>query len=290
MKKHASGLTFRLPLVLLFCAMLFVYAGQAATDFTRVPAKKAYMQAEKLAERYGIELTADGLPLYTPKCPQPLNAYLVTHPACEVGINRDGMYKVSEKGLVSSITKYLKEWMGEIEKQSEGAIRFVENPDDADILVVAKQSYFFHGNYRGGRRTVKGYGCRVQLQAQRLTVPGQNTVLDKKKTPGRTERTSGGSMFWKSPPELKGTKQLQQFVQTMLGWYGYGAAQGNGDVKAVQQALISRGLLESKASGTFDAQTKDAVVRLQEMKGLDATGNVDEKTLIALYYDEIVKK
>lgn len=177
--------------------------------------------------------------------------------------------------------------MREIEKQSGGAIRFVASPDDADILVVAKQSYFFHGNYRGGGRTAEGYGCRVRLQAQRLTVPGQNAALDMKKTPGRTESISGGSKFWKHPPKLKGTKPLRQFVQTMLGWYGYDAAQGNGDVKAVQQALMRRGLLQGEASGTFDQATKDAIVRLQEMKGLDATGNVDEKTLIALYYDEI---
>lgn len=287
MKKHASGLTFRLPLALLLCAVLFVCAGQAADGFTRVPAKKAYMQAEKLAEQYGIKLT-DGLPLYAPKSPQPLNAYMVTHPECEVGINRDGMYKVSEKGLVSSITKYLKEWMGEIEKQSEGAIRFVASPDNADILVVAKQSYFFHGNYRGGGRTVKGYGCRVQLQAKRLTVPGQNTALNMKKTPGQRESISGGSKFWKHPPELEGTKELQKFVQDILGWYGYGAVQGGkaDSVGAVQQALISRGLLEGGESGSFDTPTVEAVKRLQEMKGLETTGKLDEKTLIALYYDE----
>ncbi len=287
MKKHASGLTFRLPLALLLCAVLLAGAAQAAGDFTRTPAKKAYMQAEKLAEQYGIKLT-DGLPLYAPKSPQPLNAYMVTHPECEVGINRDGMYKVSEKGLVSSITKYLTEWMGEIEKQSEGAIRFVASPDDADILVVAKQSYFFHGNYQGGGRTVKGYGCRIQLQAQRLTAPGQNTALDMKKTPERTVSTSGGSKFWKHPPELEGTKELQQFVQGILGWYGYGAAQGGkaDSVEAVQQALISRGLLEDRESGAFDTPTAEAVKRLQEMKGLETTGKLDEKTLIALYYDE----
>ena len=60
-----------------------------------------------LAEQYGLE--AIELFLYTPADPQPLNAYLVTGLDCEVGINKDGMYPVSEKGLVNDITKYLQE-------------------------------------------------------------------------------------------------------------------------------------------------------------------------------------
>lgn len=284
--KRLLSLFYRFCLALFLCAALLACTVQAAPGLTRVPARQTgYMQAEDLVKQYGIKLT-DGLPLYAPKSPQPMNAYMVTHPECEVGINQDGMYKVSEKGLVRSITKYLKEWMGAIEKESQGAIRFVESPGNADILIVAKQSYFFHGNYRGGGRVSKGYGCRISLEAHRLTVSGQNAVLNMKRTPGQRETISGGSEFWKFPPEISETRELQQFVRKILGWYGYGAQQDGKGVKAVQQALISRGLLEGAASGTFDTQTVKAIKQLQDMKGLEVTGKVDIETLTALYYDE----
>lgn len=256
---------------------------------TRVKPGMGYMQADELAEQYGAKLYK-GLPLYTPKSPQPLNAYLVTHPDCELGINKDDMYRVSEKGLVPSITKHLKEWMGEIEEESRGAIRFVENPDDADILIVAKQSYFFHANYQVMSSVAKGYGCRVLLEAKWLTAAKDSPAaqLSMSKTPGNRVTLSGTGDFWMHPPELKETDELSQFVNEILGWYGFKAqfALSNEDAGAVQQALIKRGLLVGKPSGIFDAQTKEAVMQLQALKGLEVTGKVDEKTLIALYYDE----
>lgn len=247
-----------------------------------------FMQADDLAEQYDAKRFND-MPLYMPKSPQPLNAYLATHPDCEVGINKDGMYQVSEKGL-SAIAAYLKEWMGEIREQSRGAIQFVENPDEADILIVARQSYFFHANYRVLGAIAKGYGCRVLLQAKRLTAGEKSpaAVLDLSNVPGDRVSLSGTGDFWMRPPKLKGTDELSQFVNEILIWYGLGAhaAQSEEGAAAVQQALIKRGLLSGKPSGVFDAQTKEAVMQLQALKGLAVTGEVDEKTLIALYYDE----
>lgn len=171
---------------------------------TRSEPGLGYMQADQLAEQYGIRLK-NGLPLYTPASPQPLNAYMVTHPDCEVGIDRDGMYKVRDKGLVASITKHLEKWMGAIEEQSQGAIRFVEKPDDADILVVANQSYFFHASYRGGGMVAHGHGCLIRLEAQQLTGAKGHVELEKKITPGQTVSLRGGGDFWEKPPELKNT-------------------------------------------------------------------------------------
>lgn len=254
---------------------------------SRVPSStRGYMQAEDLAKQYGISLSESGVPMYTPKSPQPLNAYMVTHPECEVGINKDGMYMVSEKGLVNSITKYLTEWMGEIEEQSQGAIRFVENPDDADIIIVAKQSYFFHADYTGPGIFASGYGSKVTLKAKQLTADRNLASLEMKRTPAQTESVSGSGRFWKYPPELKDSTDLKEFVNEILSWYGYGVMPENQDfrVKALQQTLVQRGLLE-QVSGTFDVQTIQAVKQLQASKEMEVTGEVDPLTLIALYYD-----
>lgn len=181
--------------------------------------KYAYAQSEYLLEKYDITLT-DGLPIYTPASPQPLKAFLATHKDCEVGINHDGMYKVKDKGLVKSITKYLEEWQKEITAQSSGAIQFVENPDDADILIVACQSYEFYGKYRGGGVTSSGYSCRIVLEARKLTAPYASATLNQIRKPSSTESTSGGAKFWKYPPEIENTPALETFVSEILAWYG----------------------------------------------------------------------
>lgn len=77
-------------------------------------------------------------------------------------------------------------------------------------------------------------------------------------------------------------------MDTILSWYGVDTAKkpANNGIKAMQQALIDRGLLTGRVSGVLDARTKKALMQLQTFKGLEATGKVDAKTLIALYYDE----
>lgn len=245
-----------------------------------------YMQAQDLAKKMGVSLQ-NGIAFYTPADPQPMNAYMITHEDCQVGINKDGMYKVSEKGLVSSITKYLKEWMGEITEQSKGAIRFVSDPARADILISVKQTYSFYGTYRGSGRTSSGYSCKIQFDAYQLTDTANHAVLSATKTPGQRETTGGGAKFWKLPPELKDTDKLAAFVKEILGWYGFGAmTNGPKDAAfAVRRALIDRGLLSKNAGGAFDTRMKNAVEKLQAEYGLKQTGTVEEMTLIALYYD-----
>lgn len=246
-----------------------------------------YETAQNLAERYGVQLSA-GYPLYTPADPQPLNAFLVTRDDCDVGINRDGMYKVSEKGLVDSITKYLREWMGEIEAESGGAIRFVEDPDRADLLISACQKYKFYGNYGSGTYICSAYSSTAILQAVQLSHPENYTDFSLTNNPGNTITTNGGSKFWKYPPELEDTPELASFTETILSWYGAGLEPGaeGANVTALQQALIGRGVLSGNASGIYDRQTEDAVRSLQTVCGLNATGSVDAATLIAVYYNQ----
>ena len=246
-----------------------------------------YEMAQTLAERYGTGLSA-GYPVYTPADPQPLNVFLVTRDDCEVGINRDGMYKVSEKGLVDSITRYLKEWIGEIEEESGGAIRFVKDPDRADVLISACQKYSFYGTYGQGTYRCSAYSSTVILQAVQLSHPENYTTFRLTNNPGKTITTNGGSKWWKYPPELENTTELAGFVDSILGWYGWDLKSGSqGEKVAVlQQALIARGALSGDASGIYDAQTEDAVKALQTACGLNPTGRIDAATLIAVYYGQ----
>ena len=246
-----------------------------------------YRTAQDLAEQYGVGLT-DGAPLYVPAHPQPLNAFLVTRADCEVGIDRDGMYPVSEKGLVPDIADHLKEWMDEISEESGHAIRFVEDPDDADVLVCASENFEYYGEYTGAGIRASGYSCVVTLTARQLTNPANTASLNAKKEPGSTASVRGSGNFWKTPPEIDGTQKLTDFVNDVLGWYGSDAkkgSQGEG-VKALQQSLIDRGFLEGTADGSFGPKTQAAVKLLQSAYGLEETGEVDRRTLVAAYFSE----
>lgn len=223
-----------------------------------------------------------------PAHPQPLNAYLVTRADCEVGIDRDGMYTVSEKGLVPDITDHLKEWMDEISEESGHAIRFVEDPDDADVLVCASENFEYYGEYTGAGIRASGYSCVVTLTARQLTNPANTASLTAKKEPGSTASVRGSGNFWKNPPEIEGTQKLTDFVNDVLGWYGSDAkksSRGEG-VKALQQSLIDRGFLEGTADGSFGPKTQAAVKLLQSAYGLEETGEVDRRTLVAAYFSE----
>lgn len=247
---------------------------------------RPYDTAQRVAERYGVALT-DGAPLYTPAHPQPLNAYMVTREDCDVGINRDDMYKVSEKGLVESITKYLTEWCDEIANESGHTIRFVDDPDDADVLVVACQTYEYYGLYGSGTYTCSAYSSRLTLRAVQLTNPQNATEFSAVNEPGSTITTNGGSKFWKYPPEIEDTQNLKGFVSDIRNWYGASfKGTGGAGVKAAQQALIDRGFLEGSADGSFGPKTEEAVMRLQAAYGLEQTGIISGKTLVALYFDQ----
>jgi len=51
------------------------------------------------------------------------------------------------------------------------------------------------------------------------------------------------------------------------------------EVKAVQQALFSRGFLQSKPSGKLDAETRQALRDFQTAKDIEVTGKIDAATL-----------
>ncbi len=252
----------------------------------RVEAAKGYEQAEALAARLGVGLT-DGVPLYTPTRAQPLNAYMVVHPQCEVGIDRDDIYPVTEKGLIPEITDYLDRWIDDIQKASTGAIRFVADPNDADILVSARQSFKRYGEYSGGGMSAEGYACTVTLTARQLSDAANTAGLTLTNAPQNTVTLRGNGRFWKTAPQLSGTDKLDGFVKTIMGWYGYGVQKGSkgGPVKRIQQCLIDRGFLDGAADGSFGPKTETAVNALQAARGLVETGFVDARTLIEIYFN-----
>jgi hypothetical protein len=252
----------------------------------RVEAGKGYQQAQALAEQMGVEL-ADGMPLYKPANAQPLNACMVVHPQCEVGIDRDDIYPVSEKGLIPEITDYLDRWIDDIQSASGGTIRFVADPNDADVLVSARQRFRLYGEYSGGGMSAEGYACTVQLTARQLSDKDNRVSLTLTSRPQDTVALRGNGRFWKTAPKLSGSDELDAFVGNIMTWYGYGARTGSkgAGVRRIQQSMIRRYFLGGKADGSFGPRTEAALKSLQEAYSLEKTGVVDGKTLIAVYYD-----
>ena len=278
--------------ILLILAVLLLAAFAAGADVIygtgpyREEAGKGYEQAQALAQRLGVDLT-DGMPLYKPANGQPLNAYMVVDPRCEVGIDGDDFYPVSEKGLIPEITDYLDQWIDDIQSASGGVIRFVADPNSADVLVSACQSFKRHGQYSGGGMSAEGYACTVQLTARQLSDKDNRVSLTLTSRPQDTVALRGNGRFWKTAPKLAGSDELDAFVGNIMTWYGYGAQTGSkGDgVRRIQQSLIRRYFLGGKADGSFGPRTEAALKSLQEAYSLEKTGVVDGKTLIAVYYD-----
>ena len=189
-----------LLLSLLPLAALSESESRFAPGLERGPAYTGYAKYSDFSKKHSIASIAD--PRYTPELAKPLNAYIITHPSCMVGINRSGMYKVEDKGLVKDITKYLNEWANEITEASQGAIRFTSFPDQVDILLVADQRFVYKGQYRGGGKVVKGHTCKITLTAYRLTSDAQSYSITKSNVPGKSVSIDGSGDFWMYPPEF----------------------------------------------------------------------------------------
>jgi hypothetical protein len=204
-----------------------------------------------------------------------------------VGIDRDDMYPVSERGLIPEITDCLERWIDDIEKASAGAIRFVADPNDADILVSVRQSFKRYGEYSGGGMSAEGYACTLTLTGRQLSDTDNTASLVLTNAPQNTVTLRGNGPFWKTAPQLAGTDKLDAFVKTVMGWYGYGARKGSkgASVKRIQQCLIDRGFLGGGADGSFGSKTETAVNALQAACGLVETGFVDARTLTEIYFN-----
>lgn len=279
--------------LLVFALLLAAVAGAMAESaggygpgLSRAPRGNAYAEAGELAEQLHCLLT-DGMPLYAPAQPQPMNAYMVSHAECHVGIDGDGMYRVSDVGLVPEIADRLAEWIVDVEEASHHLIRFVDDPNFADVLICARQTYSKYGDFTGDGLTAEGYQSTVTLAARQLTNTENACSFSITRQPQETVTLRGGGRFWIAPPTIGGVSNLNDFVDTILGWYGLGAAKGSrGDaVKAIQKSLVERGYLADKIDGSFGPKAEAAVMQVQQAYALAQTGVVDAKTLVAIYYD-----
>ena len=252
--------------------------------------RNGFSTAQSLAEETGVSLT-DGAPLYQPERPQPMNAYLVTHEACQLASSKEGICNVAETGLYadgSDLTKYMHEWIDTVAAESGDAIRFVKDPQEADLLIAANLQYPFYDTYSLGKLSAEGYACSVTLTAWQLTCPEHTASLTGIRNPDKSERISSGTTrFWKKPPDFTDTKELTGFVSSILGWYGFGVRPGDeGEaVSVVRQALANRGFLKDAAGTACDPETEEAIRALQQACGLRETGLIDGRTLPALWYD-----
>ena len=254
----------------------------ALTDpLSRTAGRIAFQTTDELAALYGTAPDAE-TPVYTPKAPQPMNAYLVFDTQSEIAINNDGIHPF-EKEHMDRISPLLKEWAKETEDESLGAVRFVPDPDEADLLIVARQTFPVAGRYGLGGG-VTGHACKVELTAYRLTEPGRTAAMAiRENPPSKVTIRVGSTRFWENPPELAGSKELRAFVEEVLGWYGYGSREEIA-VQALQQALLDRGAYSGPADGQDSAALRFALRQFQALQGLPATGAADKATVIALYY------
>ena len=249
---------------------------------------------DKLAEQYGMQTSDDWDTCehrYTPASGKPLNIYMVTHPDCMVGIDGSGRFPVSEKGLVNSITKYMEKWAKDIEAKSNGVIRYQVKTDEADVLIVINQTYKASGSYRGtSGKTVTGFSSHVTFYIYSLSDPALEYTVSRSHIPGKSVsiRGSGNSNFWMDPPELKGSSELDNLVDEIMSWYGYQTSLGSEGVgvRRARQSLIDRRYLQAEPGDSFDEAMESAVRLLQKNYGLEETGVIDHRTLLALYYQQ----
>lgn len=205
---------FRLPAAMaLLLAMLFLCGGFARSEAImpatgpRVPEKIGNLEAIGLAVKYGLDVD-DWPPLYTPASSQPMNAYIMSHPE---GKNVRDDYR-------STCAKH-------ITKATDGAIRFVSDPDKVDIFIAVKLTYSFAGNYtaNSGFNWIKVHAATVELTAWRPADPDDFASMTLKNSPGKTVRVGNILRnFYMDPPKLPNTKAFNGFVSELLSWYGYG--------------------------------------------------------------------
>ena len=260
-------------------AALPVPTGKYPEVISRHPEKIGFMTAQDLSSRTDVQLK-NGMVPYVPSDSQPLNAYIVSGPLCEIPFGGSGPQRISKKGFDSNMPGRMTETAKLIEEKSKGAIRFVAEPEQADILVVFDQKYENAGKYTetGGSRTVTVYSCSITVSAYQLSNLSNTAKMKTQKKPGATipasEIASMGSAHYMRP-ELD-CSEMDGFVKTILCWYGL---MGHGFEKA-DEILQIRGFSDGRESAG------DVIRKIQKAYGLPQTGVVDYKTLVAIYFDQ----
>lgn len=236
----------------------------------RAQASLKVYPAKSLVSKYKAK-KKKGIPLYKPSAPQPLNVLITT---------ADGHVKHSLDGPDN-----LEEWAERIVNASQGALRVVDEPGQAEVLITVLRKYPKKMYRTKGGRKVPVYNCAMTITATLLTdTKKQSSLSDKTVAPDSFKIHANATASIEPDPNFD---KLPSLVDKILGWYGLNCRQGSkGDgVKRVQQALKTRQFYAGKISGTFDAASEQALKAFQESLGLEPTGTVDRETMVWLYYD-----
>ena len=236
----------------------------------RAQASLKVYPAKSLVSKYKAK-KKKGIPLYKPSAPQPLNVLLAT---------ADGHVKHSLDGPDN-----LEEWADRLVTASQGALRVVASPDQAEVLITVLRKYPKKMYRTKSGRKVPVYNCTMTITATLLTdTKKQSSLSDKTVAPDSFKIHANATASIEPDPNFD---KLPSLVDKILGWYGLNCRQGSkGDgVKRVQQALKTRAFYSGKISGAFDAASEQALKAFQESLGLEPTGTVDRETMVWLYYD-----
>lgn len=236
----------------------------------RAQASVKVYSAKSLVSKYKAK-KKKGIPLYKPSAPQPLNVLLAT---------ADGHVKLNIDGPDN-----LDEWADRLVTASQGALRVVASPDQAEVLLTFLRKYPKRTYHTKSGKKVPVYDCTMTITATLLTdTKKQASLSDKNIAPNSYKIPSDAIAGMQPEPEFA---KFPSLVSKILDWYGLNCKQGSkGDgVKRVQQALKTRAFYSGKISGAFDAASEQALKAFQQSLGLDPTGTVDRETLVWLYYD-----
>ncbi len=88
----------------------------------------------------------------------------------------------------------------------------------------------------------------------------------------------GNTADSQTPNAAAETSELQEQAKTI----SQAAPIDTAMVKEVQEALNQKGFGVGKADGVLGAKTAAAVSKFQQAQGLDATGAIDQQTIVAL--------
>ena len=250
-------------------------AGSALPASERTSGSFGCMMLHELTGKYGKN--------FRPANSQSFNAYMV-YSGKEIGVFNEGIVDAKKTSIPSDVRSYMRSNASQIEQQSGGLIRFVDDPDKAELFVYVD---FEYSEISGKTYLVNGY----PMIGSRLTAKISFTSMDSSRyffyvsdttEPGSGGYTShlGGFDLWMDPPDFSSRWEtgMPGLIRNCAAWLG--------NPERIQRALLSRGYLKGTATEKSDERMLTAVRYVQEEYGLPANGYLSLSTQLAASYDK----
>ena len=232
--------------------------------------------AGEIKERLACRLASNGDVSWKPKDRQPLNVYMVVRNGSDQLLDGE-IAKVSETdGLSPEYVRELTDCARVIEERSGGAIRFVEDPNQAAVQLAVRLDYEFAGKYvNDSGNVLNGYSTHLYIKAEVAVYYG----------------SPDAKVYCMPVPDLRGTPELDELVDAVMCWFGFNP---EGDsyqgmfakaLEEIRQKLYERGYLAETGDAVYDDAMREAVRQLQADYDLATTGGLDAATLAAVWYD-----